>query len=314
MLRVFYRLENEIKKVEGPDCFEHMPIDKLFWVDLQFASDEERGKVETVFKFNFSELQSENEIESNSRFYESENLILITSYFIAKEDGRYETTPVFFYLSGQVLITQRNADLPSFAETVKKIKRNRNSFKNGSEVLEVILETKVDIDSDFLEIISKEISLVSNGLSISTTNEEELLIKINSYQEIAMLIRESFIDKQKVVSSLLKSKCFINDARLTFLMKDINSVLTSISFIFARLDYLQNTLLGMINMQQNKTIKIFTIVSVIFMPPTLIASIYGMNFKIMPELEWTNGYPFAIVLIIASSLATLLLFRTKKWL
>jgi len=97
-------------------------------------------------------------------------------------------------------------------------------------------------------------------------------------------------------------------------MKDINSVLTSISFIFARLDYLQNTLLGMINMQQNKTIKIFTIVSVIFMPPTLIASIYGMNFKIMPELEWTNGYPFAIVLIIASSLATLLLFRTKKWL
>jgi magnesium transporter len=314
MIRIFYHHDNEIKKADGIENFIAIPPANMLWVDLQFSSDIEKLQVETVFDFNFSQLQSENEIESNSRFYESENLILITSYFIAKTDNRYETTPVFFYLSGKVLITERNADLPSFAETVKKIKRNRNLFTNGSEVLEVILETKVDIDSDFLEVISKEISLVSNGLSLSTTNEEELLIKINSYQETAMLIRESFIDKQKVVSSLLKSKCFINDARLTFLMKDINSVLTSVTFIFARLDYLQNTLLGMINMQQNKTIKIFTIVSVIFMPPTLIASIYGMNFKIMPELEWTNGYPFAMALIIASSLATLFLFRTKKWL
>ena len=314
MIRVFYHTETEIKKTEGLEALYQIPIEKIFWVDLQFSTETEKTKVESIFNFSFKELQTENEIESNSRFYETENLILISSNFIAKTNERYETTPVIFYLSGNTLITERNADLPSFAETVKKIKRNRNSFKNGHDVLEVILETKVDIDSDFLEVISKEISLVSNGLSLNTTNEEELLIKINSYQELAMLIRESFIDKQKVVSSLLKSHYYTNDLRLKFLMKDINSVLTSVSFIFARLDYLQNTLLGMINMQQNKTIKIFTIVSVIFMPPTLIASIYGMNFRIMPELTWTHGYPFALILIIASSLATLLLFKSKKWL
>jgi magnesium transporter len=152
------------------------------------------------------------------------------------------------------------------------------------------------------------------GLSLNTTNEEELLIKVNSYQETMMMLRESFIDKQRVVSSLLKSNHFTNDNRLKFLMKDINTMLQSINFIFARLEYLQNTLLGMINMQQNKTIKIFTIVSVIFMPPTLIASIYGMNFKLMPELEWQLGYPFAILIIIGSSLLTLFVFKRNKWL
>ncbi len=296
------------------DCFEKIPADKIFWVDLQFPSEGEIRKTERTFHLDFNLLKSENELESNARFYETEELIFITSGFIAKRENLFETCPVYFYLTGKVLITERHADLPTFAETVKKIKRNRNLYKNGSEILELILETKVDIDSDFLEVISKEISLISNGLSLSTTNEEELLIKINSYQETTMLIRESFIDKQRAISSLMKSSHFNNDARLKMVMKDIQTMLSYISFVFARLDYLQNTLLGMINMQQNKTIKIFTIVAVVFMPPTLIASIIGMNFRLMPELNWTFGYPLAIVLIIGSSLITLFVFKKRKWL
>lgn len=314
MLRVFYHTNNEINKVEGSGCFEKIDADKIFWVDLQFPSEEEIRKTEQTFNLDFNLLKSENELESNARFYETEELIFITSGFIAKKENLFETCSVYFYLTGKVLITERHADLPTFAETVKKIKRNRNLCKNGSEILELILETKVDIDSDFLEVISREISLISNGLSLSTTNEEELLIKINTYQETAMLIRESFIDKQRAVSSLLKSAIFNNDTRLKMVMKDINSMLTYTSFIFTRLEYLQNTLLGMINMQQNKTIKIFTIVAVVFMPPTLIASIYGMNFRVMPELEWVAGYPFALALIIVSSFLTLYLFKRKKWL
>lgn len=314
MVRVFYNTEFEIEKSVDIKTLTQISRSKLLWIDLQFASDEERQTVESFFNINFNEQQEISDIESNSRFYEADNFIYIQSNFIAKKETKFFNTPVTFFLIDNILITYRDADLPSFAELVKKIKRNRNVFKNGSDVLEGILETKVDIDSDFIEAIAKEISILSNGLSLSTTNEEELLLKVNSYQENAMLLRESFTDKQRVVSSLLKCNIFQHDSRVKIVIKDINAMLDYSSFIFARLEYLQNTLLGMINMQQNKTIKIFTIVSVVFMPPTLIASIYGMNFTFMPELTWKFGYPFALLLIVTSSLLTLFIFKRKRWL
>lgn len=131
-----------------------------------------------------------------------------------------------------------------------------------------------------------------------------------------MSLRENIIDKQRVISSMLRSE-FIPDElqpRLTILIKDINSLIEHIKFSFDRLDYLQDAFLGYVNIEQNKIIKIFTIVSVIFMPPTLIASIYGMNFDFMPELHNEWGYPAAIILMILSSLLILLFFKRKKWL
>jgi magnesium transporter len=284
-------------------------------VDLQFPSDEEKKKAETIFKIDFNELKSENEQEGNARVFETEELVLINSNFITKKENHFENTPVFFYLLSHILITERNADLTSFAETVKKIKRNRKAFSNGSEVLEGILETKVDIDADFMEQIAREIALLGRSLSLKTTHaQEEILLKISEYQEATTLSRESFIDKQRVVSALLKSSIIENKDRYKILIKDINSMLEYSSFIFQRLENLQNTLMGLINVEQNKAIKIFTIVAVVFMPPTLIASIYGMNFRLMPELEWVVGYPYALILIAGSSLLTLYLFKRKKWL
>ncbi len=137
---------------------------------------------------------------------------------------------------------------------------------------------------------------------------------MSEYQEATTLSRESFIDKQRVVSSLMKTNVFKNTERFKILMKDINAMLEYTNFIFMRLEFLQNTILGLLNIDQNKTIKIFTIVAVIFMPPTLIASIHGMNFEYMPELKWEYGYPLAIVFIIGSSLLTLFIFKWKKWL
>jgi magnesium transporter len=131
-----------------------------------------------------------------------------------------------------------------------------------------------------------------------------------------MLMRENIIDKQRVISSMLRSE-FISEElqpRLTIIIKDINSLIEHIKFSFDRLDYLQDAFLGYVNIEQNKIIKIFTIVSVIFMPPTLIASIYGMNFAFMPELDTKWGYPIAIFLMALSSLFILYYFRKKKWL
>lgn len=125
-----------------------------------------------------------------------------------------------------------------------------------------------------------------------------------------MSIRENIVDKQRVVSNMLKSQLFPKELKpkLTIILKDINSLFEHTRFSFDRLEYLQDTLLGLVNIQQNKIIKMFTIVSVIFMPPTLIASIYGMNFNFMPELDWEYGYLFSIGLMIACVLGILLFF------
>jgi magnesium transporter len=167
-----------------------------------------------------------------------------------------------------------------------------------------------------VEYQAKEIAILSKTLKITDDLDEKLILEINKLQENMMIIRENFIDKQRVISGILKSERFPNDTypKLTLIIKDIGSLINHTDFGFERLEYLQNTFLGLINIEQNKIIKIFTVVSVVFMPPTLIASIYGMNFKILPELKWPGGYPFALGLMVLSSLLTLFFFKKRKWL
>lgn len=286
----------------------------LIWVDLQFPEEAEKHAVENFFRIDFRLQQEEADMESNSRFYETEEFIYINSTFAGKNRNFDENYLVVFYLINGILVTKRNSDIQSFAETVKKLKRNQKAFRSGCEVLEGLLETIVDLDSDYLETVSREIGLLGKNLTKDTLHEESVLLKINEYQESTMFLREGFVDKLRVVSSLMKSESFANTSRLKILIKDINSMLEFSSFIFKRLEYLQNTLMGLINIEQNKAVKIFTIVSVIFMPPTLIASIYGMNFTFMPELSWRFGYPLAITAIVGSSFLTLFIFKKKKWL
>ena len=131
-----------------------------------------------------------------------------------------------------------------------------------------------------------------------------------------MIIRENIVNKQRICSNMIKSVLFPPDAKakMSILIKDINSLFEHIRFSFERLEYMQDTFLGLVNIQQNKIIKIFTIVSVIFMPPTLIASIYGMNFKTMPELDWRYSYGFSLSLMVLCVVGILWFFKRKKWL
>lgn len=315
MLKIYYQSETEIGTQVGCGCFESIPPEKIFWVDLLQATDEELRLVQKVYEVDFEKLKAENVLESNARFYEADDLAFISANFISVNGNQFESSPVFLYLLGDVLITEREAELTSFTETIKKIKRNRKLFKIGDDVLEGILEVKVEVDSDYIEQIAKEIAAISRKLSLKEqVDKESLLLKVSEYQEATTLSRESFIDKQRVVSSLMKTTVFKNTERFKILMKDINAMLEYTNFIFMRLEFLQNTILGLLNIDQNKTIKIFTIVAVIFMPPTLIASIHGMNFKYMPELNLSYGYPLALFFIVSSSLLTLFIFKWKKWL
>jgi magnesium transporter len=157
---------------------------------------------------------------------------------------------------------------------------------------------------------------LSKELSFSSNPSETIILEINRMQELTMELRQNAVDKQRVLSAILKSREFEGEdyERLRIVIKDINSLIDHTNFNFERLEYLQNTFLGLINIEQNKIIKIFTVASVIFMPPTLIASIYGMNFEFIDAFKWKYGFAFSIAIMSLSSLGTLYFFRRRKWL
>lgn len=167
-----------------------------------------------------------------------------------------------------------------------------------------------------IEDTTDMITELSTHINASDHVDEDILIQIKDLQEKVTILRQNIMDKQRVISNFLKCDFFPEELqpRLTMIIKDINSLFEYTRFGFDRLDYLQDTFLGLVNIEQNKIIKIFTVVNVIFLPPTLIASMYGMNFTNMPELDWKFGYPFSIALMVVFTLIVLLIFRLKKWL
>ena len=308
--KLFYHKDGMIKVSRSLDFLKKTPTDQFLWIDLNDVDEEVESQLEDFLKIYIQEEEEMIEIETSSRYIETRDTLVVNANFLL---GTYDKNPVSFILKNNILISVRNEELISFTETVKKIFANPQNYPTGYHVFLTILETRIEYDADMIENITQEITNLSN--SIQNANEDALL-EIKNLQEKTMMFRENIIDKQRAVSNMLRSNLVPDDLRskLTILIKDINSLLEHIRFSFDRLDYLQDTFLGLLNIEQNKIIKIFTIISVIFMPPTLIASIYGMNFDVMPELHTKWGYPASIGIMVASSLAILIYFRKKKFL
>lgn len=293
-------------------------LDNLIWIDLQNPSAAEIKDVEAHFEFKFQSRQEQLEIESSSRYFETDDEIIANSNFLKFDSSgeAFVSSAVSFILQDDVLFTYRESDLGSFAECVKKIKVSGRLFYTGKQILANLLETDTDNDADLLESLGRQVGTMSREMTFDRNPSEELILEINRLQELTMTLRQNVIDKQRVLSAILKSKEFEGEEyeRLRIVIKDINSLIDHTNFNFERLEYLQNTFMGLINIEQNKIIKIFTVASVIFMPPTLIASIYGMNFANTAEFNWKYGFWFAIGLMVLSSTTTLLFFRRKNWL
>lgn len=317
MLRIYYKKNTRLAKETDLETLKEIPLESLVWVDLQNPTVEEKVTIETYFDIKYSSEEESQEIESSSRFSEMDQEIIINSNFLSIRKDGFEYCPVSIILEKGILFTYRDDDLKTFGEAVKKIKANPTLYINGFQILSTILETCIDQDADLIENIAKEISELNKNLTAANEKvDEEDLLKISSLQNDNMMLRENIIDKQRMMSALLKSSTFPQEYMgvLRIMIKDISSLLEHNKFAFERLEYLQDTFMGLINIEQNRIIKIFTVATVAFMPPTLIASIYGMNFKIMPELDWQYGYLVAIFFMIFSSLGTLTYFKRKKWL
>lgn len=312
--------------------FDHKKIslkdlDNALWIDLTAPTPEELKDVETLLDIKFLTRQQAEEIETTSKYSETKNEITVNiSYYIDK-GKTYETEPVsFFILKSGPLVSQHKPSLTALNDVARRMVLRPEENTNSYAVFLTILETIIDYEADMEELLTREISRLSKVITTSTNIDKAILHRINELQEKSTALREDVYDIERVVNAIIRSKRFPSESaeRTSLMIKDTESLINHGDISFARLDYLQDTAMGLINIEQNEIVKILSVAAVIFMPPTLIASIYGMNFKVMPELDWVwkasngwivpAGYIFAIFLMVIVTFLTYWFFRFKKWL
>ncbi|MDR2936705.1 MAG: magnesium/cobalt transporter CorA [Rikenellaceae bacterium] len=314
MITIYLKSYNKIVRNADVKLFDDLGFDDILWIDLFSPSPKEQKAVESFLEINLQTRQQVEEIESTSKYSETENTIVCNSNFFTPADDSFAVEPVSFIVSEGVLVSVRNAELRTFNESAKRLQMNYRAFSTGYHLLISILEVRIDYDADLVEALAKQVATLSKHITITDKVDQMILRQINHLQENTMLLRENIFDRQRILSGILRSERFPNDIypRLSLMIKDVNSLINHADFSFERLDYLQDTALGLINIEQNNITKVFTIAAVFFMPPTLVSSIYGMNFKFMPEFDWQLGYPYALGLMALISIGTYLFCRWKK--
>lgn len=296
MLNIFYRLNENIEMLQSNEDLKTLRLEDVVWIDLLSPTGDEKRAVEAFLGTEIQSRAQAEEIESSSRFSESDIAIFAnTNYLTPAADG-YTMDPVTFTVVGDTLTTLREIPLRSFTQLQRKIQAKPQQFSSGFVIFVSILDQRVDLDADIVEILSKETSLISKRINQKEDINEELLLDINQLQENAMLLRENVVDKQRLISNIVKSERYPEqlEGKLNVLLQDISSLINHTNFSFERLEYLQDTVVGLINLEQNNIMKIFTFISLMLMPATLVASFYGMNVHLPFE-----GFRFAWLLIAA---------------
>lgn len=317
MITIYLKQYNKIIRNADPDLFDELGYDDILWIDLMQPSIKEQKTVENFMEISLQTRQQVEEIESTSKYSETENAIISNCNFFVPTGESFTVEPVSFIISNEgVLVSMRQAEFRTFREAEKRLQMNYRSYSTGYHILISLLEVRIDFDADLVEMVGKQVAALSKDISAADKIDKEVLYRINALQENTMLLRENIFDRQRVLSSILRSERFPNDIypRLQLMIKDVNSLISHADFSFQRLDYIQDAALGLINIEQNEIVKIFSVAAVIFMPATLVASMYGMNFKFMPELDWQYGYLWAIGLMLGLSGLTYWFFKFKKWL
>ena len=316
MIEIFYRTaESKFVSTTNLDSLATFPREDVLWLDLFDPSGEEKRAVEHYLHTTLQTRAQAEEIESSSRYSEDDTSIFINTNFLIPSPENYSMESVSFILSGKTIVSVRQAALRSFTDIQRRITAGIRYYPTGFHVLMGILDNRIDLDADMIELMSKEMEQYSRRVSLGEDVNEDFLIDINLLQENTMMVRENIVDKQRMISSVLKSEKTpdeIND-KLSGLLKDIASLINHTNFIFERLEYLQNTVLGLINVEQNKIMKVFTVVSLLLMPPTLVASIYGMNVK-LPLIGGIWDFIMIMGIMLMLVLVVLIIFRSRKML
>ncbi len=315
MINIFYRLGSEIVFAQSETEFARLSRDSVLWIDLLDPSGEEKRATETFLGTEIQSRAQAEEIESSSRFSESHDAIFANTNFISPESDELVEDPVSFTLVDGILTTLREIPLRSFTSLQRRMQARPEQYKNGFYLFVAIMDQRVDLDADIIELMSKDTAQFGKRINQMEDINEEFLLDINQLQENTMVVRENVVDKQRLISNILKSGRFPDEleGRLTVLLQDISSLINHTNFTFERLEYLQNTVVGLINLEQNNIMKIFTFISLLLMPATLVASFYGMNVELPFATHWWAWIAILAVMVLLIG-GLWYIFRKKKML
>lgn len=317
MTTIFYKADGQVLDTRDLELLKELQIADVLWIDMLDVEGEEKRTVEAFLGTRLQTRAQAEEIESSSRFSETDEAIFANTNFVIPGPDDYSMETVSFILCHGVLTTIREVSLRSFDMLQRKIEAYPNTYPNCYIIFTNILEQRVDLDADMIEIMNKDIEQYSKKVNLGEDINEEFLIDINQLQENMMLVRENIVDKQRVISSMLKSDIFPKELmeRLQVSLRDISSLINHTNFSFERLEYLQNTVIGIINLDQNKIMKVFTLVSLLLMPPTLVTGFFGMNvFGTVLEEHPLAVWPGIGALLVVPIVLIILIFKKRKML
>ena len=321
MLNIFYRQNGKIALSQSEKDFAKIILEDTVWIDLVDPTGAEKRAVEAFLGMEIQSRAQAEEIESSSRYFETDDAIFANTNFLTPGAEEYSMQAVSFTLVDETLTTLREVPLRSFTELQRRLQVNPKQYPSGFTVFATILDQRVDLDADMIELLSKEISQYAKRINEEEDIDQELLIDISQLQENTMMVRENVVDKQRLISNLMRSNKVPSslEPRLNVLLQDISSLINHTNFCFERLEYLQDTVLGLINLDQNKIMKVLAVVSLFLMPPTLVAGFYGMNVRLpMIAADEPNASFWNWIIILGvmalSCLVIWFFFKRKKML
>jgi magnesium transporter len=307
--------------VKHEACGLSAPQNSL-WIDILDVTKEEESFVEQLIGHEIPTRAEMQEIEASSRLYREGTASFMTATLLIKtETENPESTAVTFILTKERLVTLRYAEPWSFRTFAQRA--GKSEVTTAEQAFVTLMDTTIERLADMLELVALELDHVSAQVfrkmdQIHDSRLQRTLLKIGTCGHILTKVRESLIDKNRIITFAQQSTQEWMSAeersRLKALLHDVQTLTDHATFLNGKINFLLDATLGLINIEQNRIIKIFSIAAVIFLPPTLVASIYGMNFKHMPELEWYLGYPMAMAIMIGSVVTTIWVFRRRRWL
>ncbi|MFJ5380261.1 magnesium/cobalt transporter CorA [Cupriavidus sp. CER94] len=301
---------------ERNELLQHKPI----WIDVVSPDDEELAWIKEAYGVVLPELEDLGDLEASARYFEGEDEnIHIRTDFLLAEDEASRNVRVAFVLTRDVLFSIHDEDLPVFRLVRLRARMRPGSVRNAKDVLMDLYATDAEYSADSIEEIYERLEEASRRVlaeNVTDAAAADVLETIAREEDLNGRIRRNVMDTRRAVSFLMRSQLLSaeqqDEARQ--ILRDIDSIENHTAFLFDKINFLMDATVGFININQNKIIKLFSVVSVALMPPTLIASVYGMNFKLMPELDWAIGYPWAIALMAVSAAIPLVYFKRKGWL
>lgn len=317
MLRLYKIASGRIQEIPVTDVLTVDLLKQADWIDALEPDEDERALLATLFSDEVPDIEDVEEIEASARCFTDQDGLHVHSMFLGASEGRHHTVSVAFILQPERLIAIRDDELSDFRLLRMRARRGQIDCKTPTELLITLLEQKVENHADTLEDIHRQLERVSHFvLEDKESDLEHAIDKLAKLEDSNGKMRLCLMDTQRDISFLLRHLPQVAEQRDTLyeILRDLETLMSHTTFLFDKINFLMDSTQGFINIKQAQIIKTFSIAAVVFLPPTLIASIYGMNFSMMPELSWQFGYPLAIGLMIAAGIAPYWVFKRKGWL